>query len=355
MPNPDLTKTYDPVRAPTEPPQRKNWGRIWRVTVKNLRVNENAPMDSSTALMLNAIDPTGNPYFYTEVVTFEQRDWLPEGIRIQFDTGNMTTFQSYWCCDVVIYNLNDPTAQNMIQYGMTCVVEAGYMETGLGVVYEGTIFQPMWEKENGIDWKLTLRCVVGIIENTNNVINHTVQAGIMQRDLIADMLKHAKFPIQLNTGKFSNTDKLTRATTYFGQPNDLLQNIADANDCFLWFSNLAANIFDIEQGKTTQQWEYGIDNGLVGTPQQIEKGVILTVLLNPKIQLLHQIKLKRNVAIKQIAKQLGGSSGSFASILTEDYTYIVAALRHYGDTRGNDWYTEITGYFSTDQLLLKQW
>lgn len=349
----DLTTNYDPVRAPADLVKRKNWGRIWRVTVKNLRVNQNPIQDSSTALMVNAIDPTGNPYFYTEVFKFEQTGWIPEGIHIKFDTDTMAFFQAYWCCDVIIYNLNDPTAQSMIQYGMTCVVEAGYMDTGFGTVYQGTIFQPMWEKENGTDWKLTLRCVVGIPENTDNIINHTVQRGISQRKLVAQMLGAAKYPIQLNASEFKNEDPMLRATTYFGQPADLLQNVADANDCLLWFTHLHANMHQINEGKTTTQWEYGLDNGLVGTPQQTDRGIRITVLLNPQIQILHQIKLKRNVAIKQIVRQFGVLP-SYASIITQDYTYVIGSIRHYGDTRGNDWYTEVVGVYSPDLILEQQ-
>jgi hypothetical protein len=308
----------------------KQWGRRWKVTVKSLKSFQ--PAGFATA-----------PYL--EVFTIEQNEWTPEGLHIKFDT-TQATFQWQWC-DVIIYNLNAPTSQSLIQYGMTCQVEAGYMNGPYGTVFYGTIFQPLWEKENGVDWKLTLHCVVGMIEGSNNFIGHTVAGGVNQRDMVAQMIGQATTPLQLDLSGMEDTDNLTRATTYFGQPNDLLQYAADSNDALTWFNDRKAYVLKLTEDNTVPEKEFGTDNGLIGTPQQTEFGVALRVLLQPDLVLRGQIKLKQSVAIKQMLREIG----TRPSIITQDYRYIIGKLRHIGDSRGNDWYTEITGYYNADALL----
>ena len=328
------------VATPVVSRQSKQWQRRWAVTITNTKVTDSIS--------------TGNPdtgfqpiegIAYDEVMSIEQHDWIPEGMHITFDTTQYA-LQAYQWCTVVIYNLNAPTSQDLIKYGMTCKVEAGYVDGTFGTIFYGTIFQPMWEKENGTDWKLTLRCVVGIIESSDNVINHNVARGVTQRQLVSQMLGNARYPLSLKMDDF-NEDRLTRSTTYFGQPNDFLQYVADSNDALLWFTNMEAHMQALEEDNTVPEKEFGTDNGLVGTPQQTEFGVVLKVLLQPDLIPRGQIKLKQSVVIRQMVRQFG----SYPSIITQDYRYIIGSLRHYGDSRGNDWYTEITGFYNADVLL----
>ena len=45
-----------------------------------------------------------------------------------------------------------------------------------------------------------------------------------------------------------------------------------------------------------------------------------------------------NTSIAQMKREIG----QFPTILDKNSEYIVAGVRHIGDTRGNEWYTDVT-------------
>ena len=127
----------------TLPEPRTHFGRAWKVEIIATKKN-----------------PDGQTYDDT-IYTFGSDTWEPEGLHIQFNTEQ--SYAAYWLCDLTIYNLNLPSIQDMIEYGMTMRLSAGYQSElvrgNLGIVFEGMIFQPLWERENAITDKLTLHCM----------------------------------------------------------------------------------------------------------------------------------------------------------------------------------------------------
>jgi hypothetical protein len=326
--------------APIFSQNKKLWGRRWRVTIKSLQAIQ--PQQQINTPGIAALN-------YVEVLTLEQKGWLPEGLHITFDT-TQTILQAMWMCDVVIYNLNAQQSQTVINYGMTLTLEAGYQDGAFGTIFEGTIFQPMWEKERGVDWKLTLRCIVGPIEVGDNFIGRTVVGGRTQRQLAAEMVGGATTPITLQMDRDIPNKTITRATTYFGQPNDLLQYIADTNNALLWFSHLTAHINQLRLDTTAPQWDIGPDNGLIGSPDQTQDGAVMQMLLKPDLVLLGQIKIKQGTVIRQMPREVG-PHGTLPTILPSDNTYVIGRIRHYGDSRGNEWYTDVTGFVNAGEIL----
>jgi hypothetical protein len=77
---------------------------------------------------------------------------------------------------------------------------------------------------------------------------------------------------------------------------------------------------------------------ILGTPQQTQQGVAFRVLLDSQLKIGQLIKIDMS-AIRQLPK----TPGQYPSILDQDGLYVIAGLRHSGDTRGNDWTTEIIG------------
>jgi hypothetical protein len=330
------------IAPPTFSHAGKNWGRRWRITVKSRQAIKSPltqPIETQAFVQVPAVE-------YDEVMTIEQNGWLPNGLHIKFDVTQ--SLKALWWCDVIIYNLNAQQSQTVINYGMVCTVEAGYIDGAFGTVFEGTVFQPMIEKERGVDWKLTLRCIVGMLENNDNFIGATVQGGKTQRQLAASMLGSAVNPISLKFDSTITDKQVTRATTYFGQPNDLLQYVADSNNSLLWFQHETAYIFALrEQPDKVPEWEFSPDNGLIGNPDQTQEGAQITVLLQPDLKLLGQVKIDESVVIRQFPRQIG----TFPMNLPGDNTYIIGRIHHYGDSRGNEWYSEITGFYNNGSIL----
>lgn len=285
----------------------------------------------------------------TTIYSISSTAWTPEPLHIVFDTVQTMT-QGYWLCDVTIYNLNDPTTQDMIKYGMVLRLYAGYQSDVVngkpGMIFEGTIFQPTWEREDGTDTKLTLHCICGLLESSNNFVAATVGANLTQRQIVAQMAASCTYPLQLDIDEFSS-EPVTQSTTYFGQPNDFLQAVADANSAMLWFSHMTAHIRQLYVDQTVPELQYGPDSGLIGTPQQGDNSVSIRVLLDSRAILRGQFKLTPSTVIRQQVRTVG----SYPSILSQTGEYIVGRIHHYGDSRGNDWYTELTGFLQLGSVL----
>src|SRR5208337_4492188 len=129
----------------------QRFGRVWKVTIQGA---------DGVTIEFGTTQPPGNIF-------------SPEPLQMTFETYQ-TIQQAFWYCDIVIYNLNSPTEQEILLQGMTVTLDAGYQGQPYGTIFQGTLLQPLWEREDGIDDKLTLHCVCGLIEAGNNFVGQTI-------------------------------------------------------------------------------------------------------------------------------------------------------------------------------------
>lgn len=303
------------------------FGRAWHVTIEG---SDGVVIDFGT-------NPSpGSPF-------------LPEPLQITFETYQ-TIQQGFWYCDIVIYNLNSPIEQEILLQGMTVTFDAGYQAQPYGTIFKGTLLQPLWEREGGTDDKLTLHCVCGLVEVNNNFIAQTIAGGLSQRQIVAQMAAACHFPLDASNVDALSSTKQSRASTYFGQPGEFFQDIADFNNANLWFSNMAVNIRQLRQQTEVPTLSYGPGTGLLGTPKQTQDGVSITVNLDARVGLMTQVQLDEGVIISQLTRSIP----SYPTILDANGLYIVGAVKHFGDSRSNTWDTEITGFVNAGSLLSLQ-
>ena len=72
--------------------------------------------------------------------------------------------------------------------------------------------------------------------------------------------------------------------------------------------------------------------GLIGTPEQTEDGIKARCLLNPLLNLNKLVHIDNDNV-----QQVKDGSGLWTGV------YKIIAIKHTGDTRGQDWYTDFTG------------
>ena len=315
---------------PNSSPLPFRFGRVWKFEIETY--------DGAEVFTIQTSLPPNNVF-------------IPEQLHITFDT-TQTIQQAFWYCDISIYNLNPVTMNILITQGMKVTLGAGYqilggITTTTDVIFEGTVLQPIWTRENGVDDKLTLHCVCGLIEVTNNFIAQSIAGGITQRELVAQMAQLCHFPLDANDVDISSTTKLSRASVFFGSPADAFQSIADSNNSNLWFTNQALHIRELREQTTKPTIVYGPSSGLIGVPQQTQDGVEMKMLLDPKITIMTQVQLQAGTIINQLQRSIP----SLPTILDANNTYVVGRVRHYGDSRGNDWYTEVTGFVNAASIL----
>jgi len=87
-----------------------------------------------------------------------------------------------------------------------------------------------------------------------------------------------------------------------------------------------------EEGQNSQN-TFSPDNGLVGSPEITRTGIIIRALLRPRMRLMERIFVKSQTLLGTLR------AGTVAD-------YHITSIKHKGDTRGEDWFTEIEGSYS---------
>jgi hypothetical protein len=152
-----------------------------------------------------------------------------------------------------------------------------------------------------------------------------------------------------------------RGNTVFGKTSKFLAQVGDSNFLQSWHDGRQAYISEVDDGNRTPSLIYapplppgttsttadpsGTTTSIIGTPQQTQQGVIFTVLLDPriKVQLPPLLTQLVRTQITQLTRTPSANS-ELPTSLSANQTFFVAQVRHIGDTRGNDWLTEVTGW-----------
>lgn len=348
--------------APVTAAQSKFFGRKFQLTVT-------LPEDGS-----------GNQ----QVLYIPQNALDPEAFRVKFQVYTVF-YQKAWFADIDIYNLDKFTTNQLIsgagqttgatatsptatiKQGMVATLYAGYQNGAYGAIWTGPVFQCRFTKEQVVDFKITLHCLLWLDPLTRTNINSTFSALTNQTDLITQIANLAfGSGVQVSVSPNIKTTQQSRGGVVFGSAKRLFNNLADDNN-FQWFlgprgfnfARVDDNISD-NSGNDNIPTAAGVrtysppppagypaptaDGVIIGTPEQTQYGVRFRVLMDPAVQVKYPAQLVKinNSQIIQLKKSLG----EYVNVLDPTGTYIVLAAAYVGDTRGDQWYTEIEGLTS---------
>lgn len=293
---------------------------------------------------------------FSDTLTFGSNDWDTEGLKVEFEIRTGVR-QALWFADIAIYNLNSSAANLTITQGMSVTLDAGYMNQPYGTIFDGTIYQPTWERIDVINYKLTLHCIVSIGVSTGNFAIGNNAAGIKQRDAVARMAAKALVPINILpqddvTTTALNATTLSRGTVWFGDPVKYFEQATKYDNLNTWATTQGQQILSLEANPNQAPTvTVGTGLGLIGTPQQTQYGVDLRLLLNPNVLPFTKIQLDQSVTIRQLQQTPNVDGSNFATSLDQSGTYIVGGVSFVGDTRGNAWYVDVTGFQIRNNLL----
>jgi hypothetical protein len=269
----------------------------------------------------------------TDSITVSSSAWEPEALRIVFEV-NLTAYKSLWFAKISIFNMNAASAQVILTQGMSVTLKAGFQNPGAGIIFQGEIYQPMWEQIDVVDFKLTLMCYAGMKEVINNFVSFSSPAGAQQNAIVAKMAAASLHPITLgsiDTTALSKT-ALPRSRAFFGDPNAFIGSVASGNNMQTWTGFNGLNLGDLQSADADATITYTPTTGILGTPQQTQDGVTFRVLLDPRLQIKQP---PMQVAIDNtVIRQMPLYPGSYRSILDKDGLYIPMGLLFYGDSRG---------------------
>jgi hypothetical protein len=325
--------------------------------------------------------------------TFSISSDQSQSLRVQFNM-DLVMMMAYWSAEVSIFNVaadeNAVKAYNLNQSsvsllnrqvsgisnlqdfwkfnqplvaGDNIIISAGYESTGTSttfnpqanILYQGRILQPIWTRDQVVDYKLTLRCVTGLLDDALKTVNLSIESQVTAYDTIGRICDAAG--IQRGQDDQDAIDALKSITypkyqTVRGSPFNEIRKIAQQKGLQSWVSPAGLNIRKFTGTLSAPKVAYGppgtpstgtvpIKPTLIGTPQQTQDGITFRVLMDSSLRIGDSVQITPNVLINPFPLQIG----RLPAVPSRNGQYVICGLQHHGDTRGqgNDWYTEVTG------------
>ena len=279
-------------------------------------------------------------------------EFEPEALRVVFDIKK-TGYKAWWYGDVTIFNLKEETQDAILARAERVIMSAGYQNGNYGQIFDGNVFQKLYDRENVVDYRVTLHCLDSDQKINNNFVKFTVSNQYTRQvDIIRKMAGSARTPIPIG-GISNNLDQtvLPRGKTVFGKPVDYFRSISLHNGAQYWMDSGDLCISKLTDPSQGEALVITPSTGLVGTPEQIDYGASFMCLLNPNLRIVRPpagpmlVKLDMSL-IRQEKKSIG----QFVSLLDQDGVYKIAEVRHTGDTRGPEWYTRVISVGSLGKI-----
>ena len=262
-------------------------------------------------------------------------------LRIKFKvkkTGVMTPNAG----DIIVYNV-DPNTQKLIQNEFTSVLlQAGYLGN-YGLIFKGNIKQFITGRESATDTFINLNCGDGDQAYNFATIKQSLAAGANpQAQLNAALSSMSGMGVTAGYQGSLPQVALPRGKVIYGNARDHLKKLADTYG-FAWSVQDGKLIF-LSQGAYLPNQAVVITSktGMIGTPQQTTEGIDVKCLLNPNIKVHNRIKLDNaSIAKMKIDFWTPGSPANTPSQISHDGTYYALLVEHSGDTRGQEWYSNL--------------
>ena len=304
----------------------------------------------------------------SSVVVLSQSQFDPESLRLTFDVLETTLPSPWWFADITLYNLNKASLQNLLFNARWATLEAGYQSgpSKASIIWDGPVLQVLYTRENVVDLAMKFNCLAGPSFIEDQFLNKPYPPGASQLDLVSQWINQLGGNVDQQVSQKAQQilagNVFPRGKTVFGNVNKFIFDMADSNFLTSWIRGnqqymselysagpgtaVAPDIVfgpPLPPGSTlTKSDTSQVTRSIVGVPKQSQFGAIFEVLLDPRIKVkLPPMLLQLDNAIIQ---QLKIQYGQIITPLDKSGLFVAGQVRHYGDTRGNDWYTEVTGY-----------
>jgi len=263
-----------------------------------------------------------------------------------------------------VYNLSEATIARIRKEYSRVILEAGYGDNS-GVIFDGTIkqFRIGREPSSGTTF-FDLLAADGDIAYNNAVCSRTLAAGSTIKERVdAAIAPMRQYGVQGQQVFLPETGGvLPRGKVLFGMSRAFLRNEAQTWGASWSIQNGIVQIIPKEGYLPTQVVVLNGQTGLIGRPEQTVDGIRARCLINPKIKVGGRVQID-NDAINQTLRQDPNSApvpyNQWAGLqllanIAADGIYRVYVIEYDGDTRGQEWYADLTllAIDSTTQKVL---
>jgi hypothetical protein len=258
-------------------------------------------------------------------------------------------------CTIRVFNLSTDTQRRAKREYSRVILQAGYEKGPFGVIFDGTIKQyRMGKQPDQVTSYLDILAADGDLAYNFGVINKSLAAGSSSGERVAAMVESlTKYGISGATNLIPSTGGiLPRGKVLFGLSKGLLRSEVATQGASWSIQNGRIQIIPLDGYLPGEAVVLTSQTGLIGRAEQTAEGIKCRSLLNPKILIGGAVQID-NKSINQTLAAPGselpvGQSAfnSWTAIqqlanIADDGLYRVYVCEHVGDTRGQDWYSDL--------------
>lgn len=240
-----------------------------------------------------------------------------------------------------VWNVSEQTAVQVKREFQRVVLQAGYEFGNFGTIFDGTIRQVRWGRENQTDTYMDILASDGDEAYNFAVANTTLAAGSTHQDqtwaMRAVMEEHG---IKQGYMPELTDQKLPRGKVMFGMCRDYLRDIAASTGCSWSIQDGALQLVPLSGYLPSEAVVLSSKTGMIGMPEQTQDGIRTKCLLNPRLKVSGQVQID-NKSVQQMRIDMSYTAINFQPKIADDGFYRLLVVEHFGDTRGNDWYSDL--------------
>ena len=252
-------------------------------------------------------------------------------------------------CSIRVYNLSEATIKKVRGEFSRVVLQAGY-ESSYGVIFDGSIKQFRIGRENATDTYLDILAADGDKAYNFSTINRTLAAGSSPQDRVQAAIEAMNINgvSQGHLMPFTG-GILPRGKVLFGMARATLRQETQSQGASWTISGGKVNIVPLDGYLPGEAVVLNAKTGMVGIPEQTIDGIRVRCLLNPKLVVGGLVQID-NRSINQTVQQNPQGAPipynqytglQLLATTTNDGLYRLFVVEHSGDTRGNDWYSDL--------------
>lgn len=282
-------------------------------------------------------------------------------LRVVFEVRRGDT-QTPNTCDVRVYNLSKDTASRLYSPEFTQLqLMVGYQGQQLQQIFYGSIKQVRIGREDQKNTYVAITAAEGDQAYNYAVLSLTLAKGATPTDAIQALIKRmataaSSTPTGGNGGQVVQpgymptltSNGYQRGRTLFGMCRNDLRELVGSNNCKWFIQGSQLDVVPLNGYVTEPPVLLTPSTGLIGVPEQTQNGLTMRVLINPAIKIGRVVKLDYS-DINQLRYGTDVDSASLALFLAQTTTklnpsglYYVLRAEHFGDTRGLQWYSDLT-------------
>jgi hypothetical protein len=268
-----------------------------------------------------------------------------------WQTGNI--------CNIRLYDLDEPTVGRVQGEFTDLTLNAGY-EDNPPTIFQGTIVQVRrgWEGDKAERY-IDITAIDGDRALAYSIIEAAIENGSTYKQRWAAIASALKLPLDL---QFTDDqlpkellNQLPRGKTLFTGADDAARDQAMHMMCTWSIQNGRIKVIPYDGYPSGEAVDINGLTGMIGWPEQTDEGVRVQTLLNGRLNFGQRVHINNADTLQQqlnlisgggeapsewqIANKAGLPGGR--TIVSTDGMYRIIEMTHSGDTRGNEWYSDL--------------